>query len=484
MAQISHDSSKPLEVILIPYVTPGHMVPLSEIGCLIASRHQQVIIITTPDKAPVVEKTIKKCISSGHSISVHPIAFPYKQVGLPEGLSLEQAKDIETATKYYQGLGLMKSAMQDFMLTRRPDCIIADKFFPWTTDFAASLNIPRIVFDPCSMFSKAMQETLLSPNSPHLAVKSDYEPFVVTDLPHPITLTRSKLPSNNYAMLAKLHRDAELKSYGFVINSMSELDSEYSDYYGKKLGTKAFHVGPAFLIHEYADDMVERSHESVLSKDQVLSWLDSKKPNSVLYISFGTGCTFPDEQLMEIAHALDSSNCDFIWVVPNKTNEEDDATWQPKEFNQNGKGLIIKGWAPQLIILHHQSTGGFVTNCGCNSVMEAIIAGVPLVTWPLISDNFSNEMFVTQVLRIGVEVGVEDWRLFDDVGKKIIKRDAIEAAVRKVMDGGDQVEEMRKKTKELGEKAIRAMKTGGSSHQNLTNLIHDLKQLREKYVEP
>lgn len=391
---------------------------------------------------------------------------------------------MESATKYYHGLGLMQSAMQDFMRTRRPDCIIADKFFPWTSDFAETLNIPRIVFDPCFMFRKALQEALLDPNSPHdLTVKSDYEPFVVTDLPHPITVTRSKLPANNYAMLLKLQREAELKSYGVVINSMSELESEYSEYYANKVGCKVFHVGPASLIHENLDAKVDRSHNSVVSKEQVLSWLDSKNPNSVLYISFGSVCELPDKQLMEIACALESSNCDFIWVVRGKTDADDDSTWQPKDFNKTGKGLILKGWAPQLLILQHPSAGGFLTHCGSNSVLEAVIEGVPLVTWPLIADQFSNEMLVTQVLGIGVEVGVEDWRYFSDLDRKIIKRDKIEKAVRMLMDGGDVVEEIRKKTKELGEKATIAVKTGGSSYQNLTNLIFELKQLRDNRVE-
>ncbi|WOH15099.1 hypothetical protein DCAR_0934636 [Daucus carota subsp. sativus] len=437
MALTSPESPKPLEIILIPYVTPGHLVPLSEIGCLFASRNQQVTIITTTDTAPVVEKTIKQCKSSGHPISVHPIPFPYKDVGLPEGLAMEQAKDMDTATKYYHGLGLMRSAMQDFMRTRQPDCIIADKFFPWTSDFAETLDIPRIVFDPCFMFAKAVQEALLNPNSPHLLVKSDYEPFVITDLPRPITATRSRLPANNYAKLLALHREAEVKSFGVIINSMAEMEAEFSEYYAKKVGFKAFHVGPTCLIHENADAKIERSHDSVVSKDQVLTWLDSKNPSSVLYISFGSVCALPDAQLMEIACALESAGCDFIWVVRGKNdgdkngddnatwqfkkgkndgdennddnatwrskskegkndgdqnrddnatwpkeskndgdeNGDDNATWQPKEFNKNGKGLILKGWAPQLLILQHPSTGGFLTHCGSNSVMEAVIAG-------------------------------------------------------------------------------------------------------------
>lgn len=49
------------------------------------------------------------------------------------------------------------------------------------------------------------------------------------------------------------------------------------------------------------------------------------------------------------------------------------------------------------------------------------------------------------------------------------------------MDSEDEmVKEMRKKIKELGEVAKKAVQVGGISHKNLMVLIEELKQLRDQ----
>uniref|UniRef100_A0A7N2MY98 HAT C-terminal dimerisation domain-containing protein n=1 Tax=Quercus lobata TaxID=97700 RepID=A0A7N2MY98_QUELO len=104
-----------------------------------------------------------------------------------------------------------------------------------------------------------------------------------------------------------------------------------------------------------------------------------------------------------------------------------------------GKGLILRGWVPQVLILDHEAVGGFVTHCGWNSTLEGVTAGVPMVTWPLSAEQFYNEKLVTQVLKIGVDVGVRQWI---GVMGDSIKRDAIERAMKQIMVG-EETEEMR-----------------------------------------
>ncbi|MGV7428852.1 hypothetical protein PJI19_29315, partial [Mycobacterium kansasii] len=80
-------------------------------------------------------------------------------------------------------------------------------------------------------------------------------------------------------------------------------------------------------------------------------------------------------QFHEIARGLEGSGQPFIWVVrPNLFKDQGDDGWFPEGFesrvSDSNQGLIIKDWAPQLVILGHGSLGAFVTHCGWNSFLE------------------------------------------------------------------------------------------------------------------
>ncbi|XP_057510568.1 probable UDP-glucosyl transferase 73B6 [Actinidia eriantha] len=475
--EMESSASRPLEIFVIPFLSPGHMIPLCEMVSLFAARGHRVTIITTPSNAAHIHKATPR----GGDFSFHAIPFPAKEVGLPEGLeNFFDAKDLDTASKLHTGMVLLRHEMEEFIAARRPDCVVSDMFHPWTADTAARLRIPRLVFHTACMFALCLKEAVRSPDSPHLRVKSDYEPFVFPGLPDPITMTRSQLPDyvrtpNGYTQMMEEWREAELKSYGVLVNNFYELDSAYTHQYKKIMGHKIFSIGPAAMIHRKNGDKVERGNKTVVGEHECLSFLDSKKPNSVLYICFGSACIFPNDQLMEIACGLEASGHHFIWVVFGKDNEElvhEKEDWLPKGFEERTRerGMIVKGWAPQVLILDHPSIGGFLTHCGWNSIIEGVSAGVPMVTWPLYAEQFYYEKLVTQVLGIGV-----------DAGKEVVKRENVERAIRKLMDTGDLAAETRRqKAKELGEKARRAVEEGGSSHRNLSLLIEELKQLREE----
>ena len=211
-----------------------------------------------------------------------------------------------------------------------------------------------------------------------------------------------------------------------------------------------------------------------------LEWLDLQQPKSVVYACLGSLCNLTTSQLIELALAMEATNKPFIWVIRDGKNLHELENWIEEEgFEERNKdkGLIIRGWAPQVLILSHPAVGGFVTHCGWNSTLEAITAGMPMITWPLFADQFLNEKLVTHVLKVGVSLGVEVAMKFGEEEKigVLVKKEDIKNGICMVMD--EEEEESRKRRArviELSKMAKRAVEKGGSSYLNMSLLIQQI----------
>ncbi|KAK3195839.1 hypothetical protein Dsin_027149 [Dipteronia sinensis] len=477
-----------LHIFFFPFMAHGHMIPTVDMAKLFGTRGVKTSIITTPANAPLLSKTIQRSNNLGIEMDLKIIKFPV-EAGLPEG-----CENIDAVTKSGTGLdmfinflkatAMLQEPLEQLLRECKPDCLVADMFFPWATDAAAKFRIPRLVFHGTGFFSLCTT-ACMTMYEPHKQVSSDSEPFVVPGLPDDIKLTRNQLPDmmtsndeTDFTKMLKASKESELKSFGVVVNSFYELEPAYADYYRNVLGRKAWHIGPLSLCNRSLEDKASRGKQASIDENECLQWLNSKIPDSVVYICFGSVASFNSDQLMEIAMGLEASGQDFIWVVRKEKKDEDaNEDWLPEGFEKRieGKGLIIRGWAPQVLILEHEAVGGFVTHCGWNSTLEGIsTAGMPMVTWPMFAEQFYNEKLVTEVLKIGVSVGVQRWARL--VGN-FVKRDAIEKAVKEIMVG-DRAGEMRSTAKALGEMARRAIEKEGSSYSDLNGLIDELRLSR------
>ncbi|XP_004305941.1 PREDICTED: UDP-glucose flavonoid 3-O-glucosyltransferase 7-like [Fragaria vesca subsp. vesca] len=458
-----------LHIAFFPFMAQGHVIPAIHLTKLFVSRGLKATIITTPADAPFIRKKIE---NSGTQINIFTIKVPAVEVGLPENCeNFHSATSPEMQAKFFKATTLLGPQLELFLKQRKPNCLVADMFFPWATDVASKLGIPTLIFHGISYF--ALCATLcVHLYKPHNQVSSDSEPFVIPNLPDKIELNRKKIPDfvkdgveNEFKKMYEESMEALKSSYGVLVNSFYELEHSYADHYRNVLGLKAWHIGPLWLCNEVEDQKLSTDEH------ECMKWLDRKKPNSVVYVCFGSLANFGDAQLLEIAIGLEASGHHFIWVV-NKQNIIEE-NWLPEGFEERieGKGMIIRGWAPQVKILSHEAVGGFVTHCGWNSTLEAVCAGVPMVTWPLFAEQFYNEKLITQVLGIGVDVGAQEWIRVDG---EIVKSENIEKAVRKAMVG-EKAEEMRSRARGYAEMARRAIEEGGSSYTDLNSLIEELR---------
>jgi hypothetical protein len=105
---------------------------------------------------------------------------------------------------------------------------------------------------------------------------------------------------------------------------------------------------------------------------------------------------------------LELSGVSFILCDGQHAHEDHGVIPDGFEDRVDGRGLVNKGWAPQVTILRHRAVGAFLTHCGWNSVLEGIAAGVVILTWPMDTDQFTNSKLLVDQLVVGILVGGGD----------------------------------------------------------------------------
>lgn len=483
-----------LHFVLFPLMSPGHMLPMIDIAKTLTQQNIIVTIVTTPHNASRFSETFSQT-HSGHKIRLLQLQFPSQDAGFPEGCeNFDMLPSMSMAfTFFYVANTLLQDQAEKAFekLTPKPNCIISDVSFPYTSQIATKYKIPRISFYGVSCFCLVWQQKLILSNVME-KIATDSEYFLIPEIPHKIEITKAQTPSSNdgnWQEFVDKMTAAEMVSYGVVVNSFEELEPEYVSDLKKTRNGKVWCVGPVSLRNKNHLDMAQRGNTKVATSivvENCLKWLDLQNPNSVIYVCLGSMCNLTSLQFIELGMALEACERPFIWVIRERNQTEELNNWiEESGFVERTKekGFLIKGWAPQVLILSHCSIGGFLTHCGWNSTLEAICAGVPMITWPLFGDQFFNERFVVEILKVGVMVGVEspsNWGEEENVGV-LVKKEDVERAIEKLMDNKNcENEERRKRAKELAEMAKRGVEEGGSSHFNVTLLIQDILQQSTK----
>ncbi|XP_074353848.1 zeatin O-glucosyltransferase-like [Apium graveolens] len=208
-------------------------------------------------------------------------------------------------------------------------------------------------------------------------------------------------------------------------------------------------------------------------RHECLKWLDNQASSSVIYVSFGTTTCLSDEQIHAIALGLENSGQKFIWVLrdADKGNiftgdvrKSELPIGYEDRLLEAGQGVIVRGWAPQLEILSHASTGGFMSHCGWNSCLESMSMGVPIAAWPMHSDQPRNAMLITKILKLGIVV--KDWTPHKDLVESL----HIENAVKKLI-ASKEGDEMRERAAELRNDIKKSVAEGGVSRLELDSFI-------------
>lgn len=256
-------------------------------------------------------------------------------------------------------------------------------------------------------------------------------------------------------------------SWGFVLNTCEALDGRYLDYFRARFGDSGVYaVGPLGSI---------RVDANLDGSSDVLRWLDRlEEDGSVVYVCFGSQKLLKREQMEALAFGLERSGNRFVWVVkaPSTAEQiEEGYGLVPEGFEErvSGRGIVVRGWAPQMAILDHRVVGGFLSHCGWNSVLEAVVTGVGILGWPMEADQFVNAKLLVEDIGVAVRV-CEGADLVPDP-------DELGRVISRVMSGDSP---QKRRAKLMKEEVVGAVRKDGASSNELDEFIEALKQLGVK----
>ncbi|KAL0007502.1 hypothetical protein SO802_009004 [Lithocarpus litseifolius] len=220
------------------------------------------------------------------------------------------------------------------------------------------------------------------------------------------------------------------KAQYLLFTTFHELEAEAIDAIKANLPIPVYHIGPAisYLELEEKNASITNSNNGV----NYLQWLDSQPPYSVLYISMGSFLWVSNAQMDEIIGGIRDSGVRCLWVSRGETGQFKDC---------NDDMSLVVPWCDQLKVLCHSSIGAFWTHCGWNSTLEAVFAGVPMLTFPIFWDQVPISKHIVEDWKIG-------WKVKKDVG--VVTRSEISELVKRFMDNkSDEMNATRQRAKEL-----------------------------------
>ncbi|KAF8008985.1 hypothetical protein BT93_J0081 [Corymbia citriodora subsp. variegata] len=379
-------------ILMLPWLAHGHISPFLELSKRFADRGIHIYFCSTPVNLASIKPKLAgtRYFSKIKLVELHLPSLPE----LPARNHTTKTLPPHLMPTLKKALDMSSPGFADILKLLDPDLVVYDFLQPWAPAIASSLGIPAVEF-LCS--SAAMSAFSIHANRKP-GEKFPYPGIYLLD--HEVDKYANLLERSANGIK---DRDRVLQCYErstdmIMIKGIREIEGKYIDYLSCLIDKRVVPVGPLVEDTKFEDG----------EKSEILDWLDNKEEKSTVFVSFGSEYFLSKQEMAEIAHGLEASNVNFIWVVRFHDGERDAAvngrSHLPEGFLRRvaGRGLVLEGWAPQAAILQHSSVGGFVSHCGWSSVLESIRFGVPIIAMPMHLDQPVNARLVEEV-GVGVE---------------------------------------------------------------------------------
>ncbi|CAH2053038.1 unnamed protein product [Thlaspi arvense] len=421
------------KIIFIPYPAQGHVTPMLHLASAFLSRGFSSVVMTP-------ESIHRRISTSNQDLGITFLA-------LSDGQERPDAPPSDFFSIEKSMENIMPSQLERLLLEEDVGvaCVVVDLLASWAIRVADRCGVPVAGFWPVMFAAYRMIEAI--PELLRTGIVSQKgcprQPEKPLVLPEQPVLSAGDLlwligtPAAQQGRFKFWQRTLErAKSLRWIL--VNSFKDEYEDTFSKVLNnvrnTRILYVGP---LHNKAatNNITLTKNPSFWEEDRsCLAWLQEQKPNSVVYISFGSWVSpLGESKIRTLALALEASGRPFLWALNRVWQEGLSPGFVHRVTIAKNQGRIVP-WAPQIEVLKNDSVGCYVTHCGWNSTMEAVASSRRLVCYPVAGDQFVNCTYIVDVWKIGVRMSGFGEKEVEHVLRKVMKDKEMGERLKKLKD--------------------------------------------------
>ncbi|CAL9210603.1 unnamed protein product, partial [Musa hybrid cultivar] len=312
-----------LHIVMLPWVAFGHMLPFMELSKRMAQHGHRVSLLVTKrniERLPRVPPHLSSLLQF--------VELPMPSIEhLPENVEASVDLPSDELRPYLrQAFDTFQHQLSSFLrqtLPRVPDWIVFDYAAYWAPRVAAEFGVPCALL---SIFNAAVL-SFIGPSASLMGCEGVratpeqfmelpewvpfestmfYKPYEARELFKPCVLPDASGVSETYRFGRTL-QDSQL----IAVRSCPEFEPDWLHLLGK------LHKKPVIPVGFFPPSPQESDAdaESESRWRSIFQWLAKQKPESVVYVAFGSEVKLTSSQVHEIALGLERSQLPFVWAL-------------------------------------------------------------------------------------------------------------------------------------------------------------------------
>ena len=325
-------------VVAVPSLAQGHLIPFLQLAKLLASSGGLVVsFLKTPGNA----KRLQPEVEGSNLDMIQLVSIPMPPIkGVPLGIDNTDNVPMHVVPLLFASSHKLAGAFEEWLQdhgqmnnTEYPSpvcCIIADMTTGWARRSGAKFGIPSVVFYTCGAIGMSMMHCVFNSTPQNSVQDEEDEFFELSEHIFGLRLRKSELTvswrdpdSHPLWNFLREEINESMEGLGIIINTFYELESQGIDYIRSLTGKPVWSIGPllppAVLDKTGRIDQEKirssRGNAADIDEGECLKWLDSRRPNSVVFVCLGSQFFLNEKQIRALASGLDASGQAFVWSI-------------------------------------------------------------------------------------------------------------------------------------------------------------------------